>query len=202
MSKKLSSGLLPKWDKYNWDDFTNDDRAKELIKSYMHKTEDALIDGVGFFVFGRYGVGKSLLVNLLFRDLFDAGYKVRIISLTGLTELYTAAWSDKDKARIFKNLVQNIDFLCIEDFGKEYVKKDEDRKSFLTNVMEEVINKRSMFNKATFFASSIGADKISARYSEHLSSIIQECTVPLKIDGKDYRPKIQKEISKKYKNQN
>lgn len=189
---------LPKWDRVKWSDFTNDDRAKKTVRQFVSRSNEALEDSAGLFIFGTHGVGKSLLASLMIKEL-SSKHTTKVISLNGLTDLITGSWTDSSKKEEVNRLNQYYDFLIIEDFGKEFIKKDSERKSFITSILEDVINKRLVFKKSTTIVSSCGADKVSAQYSKYLSSIIKESCVPLKVTGGDYRDIIQDKLAKKYR---
>jgi DNA replication protein DnaC len=194
----VSLGILPIWHDKSWDDFTNDERAREVIVTYSKKLEAAEKDCVGYFIYGLPGVGKSMLANILFKDLVDKSKRVKVISLGGLVDLFTASWSDSDKREDFRYLVQVVDYLCIEDFGKEFYRKDGDGKSFATTILEDVLVKRLGFRKITFIVSSIGAGEVSKIYSKNLASLVLETCVPLQVVGKDFRTKIQARLKGKW----
>lgn len=187
----LARGILPIWHEKTWGDFTNDDRAKKVVQGYLKNLTRAEKDCVGYFIYGSPGVGKSMLANLLFKELVVSGKRVQVISLGGLIDLFTATWTSPEKKTEFNTLVQKMDYLCIEDFGKEFYRKDGDGKSFATSILEDVIVKRLGFRKITFIVSSIGAAEVSKNYSKNLASLVLETCVPLQIVGRDYRGKIQ-----------
>lgn len=198
--KYKKAGILPHWKDKTWEDFSTDNRAKDLMTSYVASADEALSDKAGFFICGGPGVGKSLLAMLVAKSLVEeTKHRVRVFSFSGLIDLYKETWTSKEAKDKFKQLVQITDFLFIEDFGKEYVSKDDEGRSFPTTVLEEVISKRNMFNKVTFIVSSIDAKFVSKAYSEGLYSLIKEVCVPIRIEGSDYRSKINKEKTLKWR---
>lgn len=199
--KLIELGILPKWHDAVWDDFTNDDRAKKIISNYLRNITDAEKDAVGFFIYGAQGVGKSLVANLTFKDVLAMGKTVRVISLGGLVDLVTKSWSDEDAKKTYTKLVQTTKFLCIEDFGKEFYRKDSDGKSFATSILEDVMIKRIGFRNITFIVSSISATLIKDTYSADLASIVKETCVPLQILGDDFRIGMQEDFKERYRSE-
>lgn len=198
MKKYSDLGILPIWHEKSWEDFTNDERAKKIIKNYLYNLEEAEKDSFGYYVYGLPGVGKSMLTNLLFKELLDLGKKIRVISLGGLIDLVTRSWSDETSKVLLTTIIQNTTYLCIEDFGKEFYRKDSDGRSFATSVLEDLLVKRIGFRRCTFIVGSIGAGEISKIYSANLSSLVLETCVPLQVIGKDYRTKIQAGLKSKW----
>lgn len=194
----MEVGILPIWHDKTWEDFTNDARAKKVLLNYVAKIEDAKKDCFGYYIYGLPGVGKSLAANLVFKDLLELKKSVKVISLGGLIDLVTRSWSDEFAKGKLNRIMQKTDFLCIEDFGKEFYRKDSDGRSFATSILEDLLVKRVGFRKSTFIIGSISAGDISKFYSANLSSLVMETCVPLQIVGKDYRTKIQAKLKEKW----
>lgn len=194
----LEVGILPIWHEKTWENFTNDARAKKVLINYLDKLDDAEKDCFGYFIYGLPGVGKSLAANLVFKELQEKGKTVQVISLGGLIDLVTRSWSDEFAKAKLSRLMQKTSFLCIEDFGKEFYRKDSDGRSFATSILEDLLVKRIGFRKSTFIISSLSAGDVSKFYSANLSSLVMEACVPLQILGKDHRTKIQAKLKDKW----
>lgn len=197
-TEMMEVGILPIWHDKTWDSFTNDARAKRTLINYLENLEDAEKDCFGYYIYGLPGVGKSLVANLVFKELLEKGKSIKVISLGGLIDLVTRSWSDEYAKAVLVRITQKIDFLCIEDFGKEFYRKDSDGRSFATSILEDLLVKRIGFRKATFIIGSINAGDVSKFYSANLSSLVLETCVPLQICGKDHRTKIQAKLKDKW----
>lgn len=109
----LDSGILPKWHTYDWDDYDNDPAAKSRVRKYVTDPANVLKDGLGVYLYGDNGTGKTLLMNLAFSTFMLLGYRVRIITLGTLVTKFTNGWYDKDAAAEFRHLVTRPHFLGI-----------------------------------------------------------------------------------------
>lgn len=190
----LQKGILTKWHTKTWDDFTNDNRAKKILRSYEPKK--ALKEGVGYYLFGANGVGKTLCMNLCFQDLMHAGYSVHIISLTSLITKFTAGWYDVAERQSLMTILQKVDFLGIEEIGKEYKAGSNDLGLM---VFDTVLRNRVQMNKPIWFTSNKIPSDLKTIYSEDVASMLRECCVDLKISGTDYRAKISERNTEEYK---
>ena len=197
-TEMMEVGILPIWHDKTWEDFTNDARAKKVLITYLSKLDEAEKDCFGYFIYGLPGVGKSLVANLVFKELLEMGKTIQVVSLGGLIDLVTRSWSDDSAKAKLSRLMQKTGFLCIEDFGKEFYRKDSDGRSFATSILEDLLVKRIGFRKSTFIISTINAGDVSKFYSANLSSLVLETCVPLQICGKDHRTKIQAKLKDKW----
>lgn len=189
-------GILDKWHDKTWADFTNDARAKDIIQSYLKDPKKPLSDGVGLFLSGQNGVGKTLLLNLAFQDLYHKGYKVKIISMSGLITLFAGGWYDVEDRRTLIQIMQKVQFLGIEEIGKEFKPGGTD---LGLTVFDNVLRQRVQMKKPTWFTTNKKDVEITDIYSEDIASMLRESCLSVAVTGKDYRKTIASEIKEKYK---
>lgn len=189
-----ASGILDKWHDKTWYDFVNDERAKEIIQKY--NVEKALKNGVGYYLFGSNGVGKTLLLNLKFQDLLHSGKKVKIISFSGLITKFTAGWYDPNERKSLMYDLQKVDFLGIEEIGKEFKPGSNDLGLM---VLDTVLRYRVQMKKPTWLTSNIRSSQIEDIYGENITSMLRECCVDIQVKGEDYRKTIAEKIKKDFK---
>ena len=95
-------------------------------------------------------------MNCSFKELIAKGNKVRIYSMDEIVDKFTSSWySDEDKKEL-DNVLRNIDFLGIDEFGKN-VDKDGNPvylPELVKRVMESVIRFRVQMNRPIWFASN------------------------------------------------
>jgi DNA replication protein DnaC len=191
----LSYGILQKWHDSTWDDFTNDPEAKKRLKGYLAKIREARKDGVGLYLYGANGTGKTLALNLLMKDLLAMKYSVRIYSLSTLITKFTAGWYDANEKKAFQALLQSVDFLGIEEIGKEF-KAGANELGVM--VLDHVIRYRLQMLLPVFATSNTSPKEIKSVYTEDLASMLREACMPLNIQGVDMREVVAAKHKKKY----
>ncbi len=190
----LGNGILQKWHTKEWEDFTNDNRAKRIVLNYLKEYKEALKDGVGIYMWGDNGVGKTLLLNLLMMDLLlEKRCTVRIISMSTLITKFTGGWYDGDERRTLTSMLQSAQFLGIEEIGKEHTSE------LATTVLDNVLRYRVQMNRPVIFTSNKAASDITTTYSEDIASMMRECCIDLNVKGKDKRIEIAEGIKSKWK---
>jgi DNA replication protein DnaC len=192
----LSCGILSKWHNKTFADFTNDDRAKKIVLDYLENPRQALTDGVGLYLFGNNGTGKSLLMNLAFKELLKKRYKVQVTNLDGLVHSFTQGWYDGDARKSLNSLLTRTDFLGIDDLCKEFHSKNSD---LVVTVLDHVIRFRTQMGKPTWITSNKKPKLISTIYTEDIASMLREVCVDVFVDGEDFRGVIAEKNRDKYK---
>jgi DNA replication protein DnaC len=186
------SGILEKWHNKEWKHFTNCPAAKTEVQNYLAKIQTAREDGVGLYLWGANGVGKSLCMNIAFKQLLAQGYKVHIITLSTIITKFTGSWYDSEQRNELYGRLLNVDFLGIEEIGKEF-KSATDLGSV---VLDSIIKYRIQRGLPTWATSNVKPTEISGTYTIDIASMLKEASVPVQFVGEDYRDKIKERIKK------
>ena len=106
----LYCGIKSGWHEKSLKDFTNDDEALVAVGKYLKNSRDVAKRGIGLYLWGSNGTGKSHLMNCAFKELISRGHKVRIYSMDEIVDKFTSSWySDEDKKDL-NNVLRNIDW--------------------------------------------------------------------------------------------
>lgn len=197
----LYCGIKTGWHEKTLDDFENDPEALSMVKKYLKKSKTVAREGLGVYLYGANGTGKSHLMNCSFKQLIEKGHKVRIYSMDEIVDKFTSSWySDEDKKDL-DNVLRNIDFLGIDEFGKNV---DKDGKpvylpELVKRVMESVVRFRVQMNKPIWFASNTDPKFVKDVFSEDIASLLNEAVVAICVRGGDFRKEIQLKNKRKLK---
>lgn len=190
----LYCGIKASWHSKSLKDFTNDPEAYDAVTKYLKRSKEVAKDGIGIYLWGTNGTGKSHLMNCAFKKLISDGFKVRIYSMDEIVDKFTSSWySDEDK-RDLDHVLRNIDFLGIDEFGKN-VDKDGNPiylPDLVKRVMESVIRFRVQMNKPIWFASNTDPKYVKDVFSEDIASLLREAVVSVCVRGEDFRREIQR----------
>ena len=196
----LYCGIKTGWHEKSFSDFTNDREALSAVKKYLRNSREVAKEGIGLYLWGSNGTGKSHLMNCSFKRLIEKGYKVRIFSMDEIVDKFTSSWySDEDKKEI-SYILRNVDFLGIDEFGKN-VDKDGNPvylPDLVKRVMESMIRFRVQMSKPIWFASNTDPKYVKDVFSEDVASLLREAVVPVCVRGEDYRREIQNKIKRKF----
>jgi len=176
-----SVGILAKWHDKTFDDFTGDPLIKKFILDYVAASAETP-QHKGVLLTGEYGLGKTLLMNLAFKEFVRQRYTCQVISFPMLVSYYTRNW--KGEAGLSK--LMNVQYLGIDDAGKEFSYSDVS-KELVTSAFDYVLRYRTQDNKATWITSNLAAGSFKSTYSNAIASLLTEACFLCEVDGTDYR---------------
>lgn len=190
----LYCGIKSAWHSKKLEDFTNDDSAKGIVIKYLDQRKEMLSDGIGLFLWGANGTGKTHLAMCAAKMLINLGYRVRVFSIDEIVDKFTSSWYSDDEKKELNDMLRNTDFLFIDEFGKNV--DDEGKAKYLPDlvkrVMESVIRYRVQMHKPIWFTSNTDPAFVKDVFSEDIASLLNEAVVPVCVRGEDYRKVIQK----------
>jgi DNA replication protein DnaC len=165
--------------------------AAEILKKvaqYAAEIERAKRKGLSIILAGSNGTGKTLLAVSILKRAIRKGFTAQMASLGGIIQMYTDGWSDSHKRVLFDERVKNVDFLMIDDVGKEYQAKNSD----LTEVMfDNLIRYRVGRRKPFILTTNTSASDMKNRYGNSLMSLLSGKCLAVQMVGEDYRKAIQ-----------
>ena len=159
----------------------------DRCKRYCEIAEDVLINGIGIYLFGTNGTGKSRLTACMGNELMDNGYTVLYTNFTEIARKML-------KGDEFIKQLASIEFLFIDDFGTEKVAKgDEDM--WLQEKVFEVINKRYIDRKPIIFTANYSLKELiedRGMAKRSVDRIMEMCEM-MKLNGDSYRKTVMKQ---------
>ena len=153
----------------------------DRCKRYCEIAEDILINGIGIYLYGTNGTGKSRLTACMGNELMDNGYTVLYTNFTEIARQML-------KGDEFITQLSKVEFLFIDDFGTEKVAKgDEDM--WLQEKVFEVINKRYIDRKPIIFTANYSLKELiedRGMAKRSVDRIMEMCEL-MKLNGESYR---------------
>jgi len=185
-----------------WNDYKDidpvDRRVMETIRKYSHHLKVAREMGMGLLLIGKVGTGKTGLIYLILKRLWElfivnrvAYKKFAATNIEEMVGIYTQGWYNNEECREFSEGIQKADFLIIDDIGKEFRGKT----GLTQSVLDSVIRYRVNWKLPTIMTSNISQKGLREIYGEALVSVMLEDVIILNFKGEDYRKKkIKKQI--------
>lgn len=169
--------------------------AKEYATQRLHTAREK---GIGIFFHGVNGAGKTLLGVCILKAAILKGYSAQFASLGTLVQTLTEGWYDDEKRRIYEDRIKNVDFLMIDDLGKEYKSKT----GLVELAFDNIIRYRSFRNKPIIVTTNTEIDQISNTYGASVVSLLAGKFIPVKVTGWDFRKKVlSKDILQRLRNE-
>jgi DNA replication protein DnaC len=138
---------------------------------------------------GSYGLGKSHLSHSIATYLKGKGKKVIFIDTPSLLRMIRQSFTDKSfsESDVYR-LCAEADLLILDDIGAEYVKQENGKESWVTDVLFQIITSR--MDKPKVFTTNLTSEELTRKYGTHGGRIVSRMmkgTKLMNMEGKDYR---------------
>lgn len=197
----LHCGIKSAWHDKTLRGYTNDDEALQMVSNYLKKWREYLSEGIGVYLYGANGTGKSHLMNCAFKHIISEGGTVRVFSMDEIVDKFTASWYSDEEKRDLDHILRNVAFLGIDEFGKNIGADGKPMylPDFVKRIMESIIRYRVQMNKPIWIASNTEPKFVKEVFSEDIASLLNEAVVLVQVCGSDYRKVIQRKRKNKLK---
>lgn len=188
-------------DRYKNASFTNTetghnatfDNAYIRCKRYCEVADKVLADGLGIYLYGDKGTGKTHLTACMANNLIRQRKQVLFTNFAEIAKAIKGTFNSLHESEgSYINRIATIDFLFIDDLGTERVQATNGADLWLQEKIFDVLNKRYNNHKPTIFTSNHSiAELISERgiMSKTVDRIAEMSSAVLKIEGESYRLK-------------
>lgn len=167
--------------KFKLEQYVGNHGATGKVKSYISTIPMAKRTGVGLLFYGTQGTGKTALLSCVMRGIVERGHTAQY---TLLAKLFRA-FMDKDYE--FLEKIHSTDFLCIDDMDKAHVSANT---NWFETLVDEVFRYRFTRKKPMIVSYSGSLEQLGQDFGVKLSSLLNECLIPVLIVGDDYRKKV------------
>jgi DNA replication protein DnaC len=157
--------------------------AKGLFRRYMTDLDSQYEGGWGLFIYGPNGVGKTHASCAMLKEISKRGYSTYCTLADELKVAFIdGSRFDADNSIIDR--VRKVDFLLIEDLGKEY---SGNGSGFAELCFENLLRKRCRELLPTIITTNLSRKAFFERYKQSAASLAQECMVAVEMSGEDRR---------------
>lgn len=163
------------------------------FQKYIKNITKVYEKGIGLFLFGDSGSGKTCSSSILLKEIIKAGYSARFTMLSEIITVFAEGWYDTEKRIEFIESICEVDFLIIDDVGREFrsIKSDLNRAAF-----DSVFRGRANDNLPTIITSnynfleekdSVDEINLAREYGHNLISLFKEHLIECPLIGFDFR---------------
>lgn len=166
--------------------------AVERCKRYCQNWEQVKAKGLGIYLYGDCGTGKTLLTACIGNALLEKGVAVLFTSFLEIARVLKDKYSRNESELAFMKNLEQVDLLILDDIGTEVIVKSTKEKSWLQEKIYEIINGRYVQRKSTVFSSNervLDLMQKCGMQQKTVDRIIEMATVQLELKGTSYRLK-------------
>lgn len=165
--------------------------AFKRCKKYCEVADQVLERGIGIYLFGDKGTGKTRLTACMAIQLMQAGYTTLFTNFSEISKNIRSSFNgdNQTEQKIISHLA-DVDFLFIDDLGVERVTKGS-QDLWLQEKIYDVINARYNNKAPIIFTSNFSLRELieNRGLDDRTIDRIMEMAEVMKIEGTSYRAK-------------
>lgn len=154
---------------------------KNVLRNYCKSLEQHFMDGWGLFFWGKNSTGKTYASTGLLKFVVSRGYTAFCVVADEL-KLAFLQKRDEDRETTLSRVL-TVDFLLIEDLGKEYSASS----GFAELHLENLLRHRSRELLPTIITTNLSPAEFKERYRQSTAAIALESMIAVEVKGPDWR---------------
>lgn len=181
----LHAGIHENFQRLGWADFEHiPAEAVDMAMEYLDNAEAFVAAGFGLVIHGDKGNGKTLLSNLILKELVAAGFDCYANTFAAMIDAFADGWRDKEDRKWFSSRIRNADVLLIDDLFRE---RNKGVGTVGENALEETLRHRVARSKPTIITMNPDPAEIEKGYGSHTVSLLAERARVYAFHGPDRR---------------
>ena len=136
------------------------------------------------YLSGSFGTGKTMLANLVLKELVKDGLVCFATTFSQTVEMFTAGWTDKADKTYFQQKFINSQVLLLDDVGKELRGT---RIALAETTFDAILRQRVQAGRSTFITTNMTPDDLEDGYGAAILSLVREKSLDLPFEGTDFR---------------
>lgn len=181
----LAAGIGVTYQRLDWDDYDGPTKTLDSVTKFLDRREQFLKRGMGMYFSGSYGTGKTMLANLVLKELVKDGLTCWATTFSQTVEMFTAGWGDKAEQAYFQQKFIGSQVLLLDDVGKEMTGT---RLKLAETTFDAILRQRVQAGRATIITTNLTPVDLESSYGAAALSLVREKSLELVFDGTDYRP--------------
>jgi len=163
--------------------------AQGVVRNYLNELDVMLDNGDGLLLWGPNGRGKTSAAAFVAKEVRRTGASVLMVTAAMLLDSVLQKTEAEDGLLIME-LARTVDFLLIDDLGKEHASKS----GFSDRVFENLLRERGSNRLTTWITTNMGRDGLVERYKHSMMEVLKELVVPVKVEGDNHRDDAQEKL--------
>lgn len=163
-------------------------KAARICKEYCNKWQELNRKGLGLYIYGNVGTGKTELTACICNELTSQLVPVLITNFYEIMKKIRAAGYENEGSVI--DSLADIKLLILDDIGTESLTRTDGHESFIQDKIYDIINWRYNKKKPTLFTSNYSIKELIEKrglkrsIGDRISSM---SAAVINIDGESYR---------------
>lgn len=179
------AGIGLTYQRLGWDDLEVSENQLAAVRDYVDNIDAYVASGMGLFLSGSVGSGKTLIANLILKDLVRRNYDCYAATFAQTVEHFTSTWGDSDEKKRFANRFVRSRVLCLDDLGKEFRASN----GLSPTTFDYILRTRVFEGRPTILTTNLTAAEVKTGYGAAVLSLLVEKSIEVPLSGADFRVK-------------
>lgn len=181
------SGLGKRFQKRTFANTTTTPRNRHAVAAAREFAEQFPNVQQGLLFMGTAGVGKTHLAAAIANELIGELYTVIFGNATDIITLIKSSYDNQvelSEAQILKTITEEVDFLVIDDLGKEHATEN------TKMLLYQIVNRLYENEKPIVVTTNLTSDALASKYGERGKAIVSRLTEmcqPIVLEDDDWR---------------
>lgn len=152
---------------------------RRTVQRYFAKFDQMQTDGIGLFLWSELnGTGKTSIAVVAAMWALANGRSTFYYRSEDLKEATISRTPFSGGATVYDR-ARDVDFLVLDDLGKEY----KGQSGFIESVVENLLRERIQRRRVTFITSNIDPADLPTVFSRDVTEVLKEAVFPVEIGG-------------------
>lgn len=181
-----SAGIGDTYQRLDWSDLEIDDQKMlHDIQGYLDNYQRYLARGIGLLLLGPVGTGKTMVANLVLKELIKRGCTGFATTFANTIEAFTSTWRTPENKQWFARKFMHSDVLLLDDLGREL----RGGSNLPASTFDMILRTRVQESRPTILTSNSTVNDLSIGYGAQVLSLLQEQSIVYPFTGNDFREK-------------
>ena len=153
------------------------------VEKYLSSLSKAAEKGIGLYLSGPHGVAKTTISAIILKTAIESYFRCFFSKAASLVDYARSGWKNESRKIFWDYIVNNVDFLVIDDIARSYEQVDEAERFYL----DQIFTKRDDSNLVTIITSNSVLDDCKDLFGDALYSNFKERLIEVNLIGDDYR---------------
>ena len=181
-----AAGVGIVYQQLDWSDLQvgDQDLIAQVLK-YLENHERYIRRGVGLLLYGPIGSGKTMVANLVLKELIKLGYRCFATTFADTVESFTSTWSNRERKEWFAQKFMYSQVLLLDDLGREM----RTGVNLAQATFDMILRRRVSDGRPTILTTNCTPEELGHGYGAQVLSLLVEQSVAHEFTGGDFRPK-------------
>ena len=180
--KYLSSGIGKQYQRLDWDDVDPElDPQLQPIYKFLSDPEKYIRRGIGVYLWGPPGAGKTMIATLILKDLIRKGHAGFSATMAGMVESFTAGWGgNTDEKSWFTGKFLSSQILVLDELRRD--------NRLAESTFDHILRTRVNEGRPTIITTNLTPGELESGYGSSILSLIVQQSIEVNLNRQNYRP--------------